>query len=172
MTMASELTDEQLLDLVQRQTFRYFWDFAHPLSGLASERSNEAFGYGREVVTTGGSGFGVMAIVVAVRRGWIARQDAVRRLLEMVEFLWRADSYHGVLPHFLHGETGRTIPFSRKDDGGDLVETSFLIAGLLCARQFFDGIAGKEADLRHRIDAPARAPGQAAGVDAPGGPAA
>jgi hypothetical protein len=147
-----DLDDDALLELVQRQTFRYFWDFAHPVSGLARERSNLAFGYGPETVTTGGSGFGVMAIVVAAERGWIGRAEAVERLLQMVRFLQRADSYHGILPHFLNGETGRTIPFSRKDDGGDLVETSFLIAGLLCVRQYFDGTDAEERELRNRIN--------------------
>ena len=148
-----DLDDEALLELVQRQTFRYFWDFAHPVSGLARERSNLAFGYGPEVVTTGGSGFGAMALVVGAERGWIARQDAVNRLLQMVRFLYRADSYHGILPHFLDGATGRTVPFSRKDDGSDLVETSFLIAGLLTARQYFDRADPGEQELRARINA-------------------
>jgi len=147
------LDDAALLEHVQRQTFRYFWDFAHPVSGLSRERSNSIFGYGQEVVTTGGSGFGVMAIVIAVERGWIGRRDAVEHLLKAVRFLGTSDSYHGVFPHFLHGETGRTIPFSRKDDGGDLVETSFLIAGLLCARQYFVGDEAPEKELRDRINA-------------------
>jgi hypothetical protein len=147
-----DLADDDLLDLVQRQTFRYFWDFAHPTSGLARERSNRTFGYGAEVVCTGGSGFGVMTIIVAVERRWIGRDDAVDRLLKMVKFLYKADSYHGILPHFLDGETGRTVPFTRKDDGGDLVETSFLIAGLLCARQYFDKDDARENELRARIN--------------------
>jgi hypothetical protein len=151
-TRPRKLDDDALLDLVQRQTFRYFWDFAHPVSGLARERSNVMPNYGHEAVATGGSGFGVMAILVAVERGWIARQDACDRLLRMVRFLLRADSYHGVLPHFLNGETGRTIPFTRKDDGGDLVETSFLIKGLLCARQYFDRVEPDESELRARVD--------------------
>lgn len=96
------LSDSALLDLVQRQTFRYFWDFAHPVSGLARERSNESFGYGNEVVTTGGSGFGIMAIIVATERKWIARDTAARFLLKMVKFLHKADAYHGVFPHWLN----------------------------------------------------------------------
>ena len=147
-----DLGDEALLDLVQRQTFRYFWDFGHPTSGLARERSNATFGYGPEVVATGGSGFGIMAMLAGVERQWISRDDAVDRLARMIGFLYKADSYHGILPHFLNGETGRMIPFSRKDDGGDLVETSFLIAGLLCARQYFDRDDAKERELRNRID--------------------
>jgi hypothetical protein len=148
----ADLDDETLLDLVQRQTLRYFWDFAHPTCGLARERSNVTPKYGLEAVTTGGSGFGVMAIIVGVSRGWIARAEAVDRLWTMARFLLKADSYHGIWPHFLNGDTGRTIPFSRKDDGGDVVETSFLVAGLLCARQYFDGEDEAEAGLRAAID--------------------
>ncbi len=148
----ADVDDDDLLELVQRQTFRYFWDFAHPVSGLARERSNMTWGHGLDVVTTGGSGFGIMTIIVAVERQWISRGDAVDRLLQMVEFLYRACSYHGILPHWLNGATGRTIPFSRKDDGSDLVETSFLLTGLLCARQYFDWQGTKESTLRKRIN--------------------
>lgn len=145
------LSDSALLDLVQKQTFRYFWDFAHPVSGLARERSNRAYDYGWETTTTGGTGFGVMALVVAVERGWIGRDTAVKHLLKMVKFLAKADKYHGVFPHWLHGETGKVIPFSPKDDGGDLVETSFLMQGLLTARQYFKGENDREGELRNRI---------------------
>ncbi len=146
------LSDEQLLDEVQRQTFRYFWDFAHPVSGMARERSNRAYDYGDEVVTTGGTGFGVMAVIVATERGWISRDSAARHLLKMVRFLSKADAFHGVFPHWLNGSTGKTIPFSRKDDGADLVETSFLFQGLLTVRQYFDGNNPAENELRNRIN--------------------
>jgi hypothetical protein len=150
-TPVARLSDSALLDLVQQQTFKYFWDFAHPVSGLARERSNVAFSYGNEVVTTGGTGFGVMALIVAVDRGWIGRDTAARHLLKMVSFLAKANAYHGVFPHWLNGATGQTIPFSRKDDGADLVETSYLFEGLLCARQYFNGTTNVERDLRNRI---------------------
>ncbi|MFT3973243.1 MAG: glucoamylase family protein [Amaricoccus sp.] len=144
--------DEALLDRVQRQTLRYFWDFAHPACGMARERSNVTARYGLEAVTTGGTGFGIMAIIAGVSRGWIARDAAVERLWTVARFLLKADSYHGIWPHFLNGDTGRTIPFSRKDDGADLVETSFLLMGLLTARQFFDADSEEERRLRAAID--------------------
>src|SRR5665213_4229203 len=97
------LSDSALLDLVQKQTFKYFWDYAHPVSGLARERSNKSFDYGDEVVTTGGSGFGVMAIIVATKRKWITRDTAVRFLLKEVRFLSKASSYHGIFPHWMDG---------------------------------------------------------------------
>ena len=146
------LSDSALLDIVQKQTFKYFWDFAHPVSGMARERSNVAYDYGNEVVTTGGTGFGVMAVITAANRGWINRDTAARFLLKMVKFLSKANSYHGVFPHWLNGATGQTIPFSRKDDGADLVESSYLFQGLLCARQYFNADNRTENDLRNRIN--------------------
>jgi hypothetical protein len=152
MQINRNITDEQLLDLVQKQTFRYFWDFAHPVSGMARERSNEAYNYGNEVVTTGGTGFGVMAILVAIDRKWITREEGRDRLLKIVDFLRKADSYHGMWPHWLNGETGKVIPFSRRDDAADMVESSFLFQGLLCVRQYFDGSDRKEEELRNKIN--------------------
>lgn len=134
-----------LLDEVQESTFRYFWDFAHPASGMARERSSSG-----DLVTSGGTGFGVQAILVGVHRGWITREQAVTRLNKLTDFLARADRFHGAWPHWLDGNTGATIPFSPKDNGGDLVETSFLINGLLTARAYFDG-GGAEAELRQKI---------------------
>jgi len=146
------LSDSALLDLVQKQTFKYFWDFAHPVSGLARERSNTTPAYGNEVVTLGGSGFGVMAIIVATQRHWISRDTAVKHLLKSVKFLYKASSYHGIFPHWLNGATGVTIPFSRKDDGADIVETAYLFEGLLCARQYFNQQTPLENELRGRIN--------------------
>jgi hypothetical protein len=149
-TRPADLDDDALLDLVQRQTFRYFWEFAHPVSGLARERSDLRPDYGLETVTTGGSGFGVMAILVAAERGWVGRQDALEHLLRMVRFLLKADSYHGILPQFLNGETGRTIPVTRKDDGGDIVETSSCSRGCSARASISAAIS-----LRRRSCAPA-----------------
>jgi hypothetical protein len=150
MTPPTDLPDEALLDVVQRQTLRYFWEFGHPVSGMARERSNPVSGYDfRETVTTGGTGFGVMAMLAGAARGFLPRAAVQARIARIVDFLARAERHHGVFPHFLHGATGTTIPFSTKDDGGDLVETAFLIVGLLCAREFF----GESQTLRGDIDA-------------------
>jgi len=146
-------SDQALLDLVQRQTLAYFWDFAHPTSGMARERSNAVPGYNYlETVTTGGTGFGIMAMLAGVSRGFLGRASVFAHVRRVVAFLHQAESYHGVFPHFMAGTTGAAIAFSQKDDGGDLVETSFLMMGLLCARQFFSGSDAAEADLRNSID--------------------
>ena len=166
------LSDSALLDVVQRQTFRYFWHFAHPVSGLARERSNTVRGeyfwdyaneaydepnlshntYGPEACAIGGTGFGILSTIVAVERKWIGRDTAVKRLIKMVDFLLHADSYHGIFPHFMNGATGKTIAFGRLDDGADIVETSYLLMGLLCAREYFNSDAVTEQYLRKRIN--------------------
>jgi hypothetical protein len=132
------LPDEALLEAVQRQTFRFFWEGAHPSSGLAADRRKIEDSPADDLVATGGSGFGVMSVIAAVERGWITRAAGVDCIGRMLDLLTKATCYHGVFPHFMNGRTGATIPFMRKDDGADLVETSFLIMGLLCARQYFD----------------------------------
>jgi hypothetical protein len=137
----------EYLNTVQRQTFKYFWDFAHPVSGLAAERNATP-----NVVTSGGSGFGIMAIVVGTYRGWISRTQAVERLLKITRFLEKADRFHGVWSHWLDGSTGKVVPFSRYDDGGDLVETAYLVNGLLVARSYFDQNTPAEIELRKRIN--------------------
>lgn len=151
-TMA-RLSADTLLDLVQRRTLDYFWQFGHPVSGMARERSNPVSGYDyRDTVTSGGTGFGIMAMLAGAARGFLPRAAVLERLHTITGFLVDAERHHGVFPHFMHGATGAAIAFSEKDDGGDLVETSFLMMGLLCARQFFSAATSDEEALRTRID--------------------
>jgi hypothetical protein len=152
MSFVPSAADIALLDEVQRRTLGYFWDFAHPVSFMARDRSTSDDDPGNDICTTGGTGMGVMAIIVGVERGWIPRDAALDRLFRLTLFLLNGDHYHGVVPHFMNGSTGRTIRFSRKDDGGDLVETAFLVQGLLAARQYFSGDGQSERALRGCID--------------------
>jgi hypothetical protein len=147
--------DEKIFDEVQRQTFQYFWEGAEPNSGLARERFHVDNVYPQNdkmVVTSGGSGFGVMALLVGVERGFITREQAVERFETVLKFLETADRFHGAWPHWWNGETGKVKPFSKKDDGGDLVETSYLLQGLLCARQYFQNGTISEKAIASRID--------------------
>ena len=142
------VSDSALLDIVQKQTFSYFWDFGHPVSGMARERNTSG-----DVVTTGGTGFGIMSILVGVNRNFISRSDGLQRINTIVNFLKdKCTHYHGAFSHWINGATGATIPFSSKDDGADLVETSFLMQGLLCARQYFNSTDSNETTLRNNIN--------------------
>lgn len=141
------LTDEELLDKVQLHTFRYFWDYAHPVSGLARERLGSG-----ETVTIGGSGFGLMGIIAGVHRNFITREQAVNHFNKVTNFLGNADRFHGVWPHWLNGSTGRVQPFSQFDNGADLVETSFMAAALLTVRQWLDPAVPIEQVIIQRIN--------------------
>lgn len=142
------ISDDSLLTLVQQKTFSYFWYYGHPVSGLARER----YGSG-ETVTMGGSGFGIMAIPVAIERGFITRQEGLERMQTIVDFLEnKANRFHGAFPHWMNGTTGAVIPFSTKDDGGDLVETAFLMEGLLTVGQYFSTGNTAERLLSAQID--------------------
>jgi len=147
----AELPDDALIDAIQRQTFNYFWDGAHAVSGLAFDRRTVGTDPPDDKITIGGSGFGVMAVIVAAERGWVTREAAVERLGRMLNLLMRATCYHGAYPHFMNGATGATIPFWRKDDAADLVETAFLCMGLLCAREYFNRDTPAENSARSLI---------------------
>ena len=149
------LSDSALLDTVERRTFAYFWDGAEPNSGLAPERIHTDGNYpdnDQHIITTGGSGFGVMAILAGIERGYITRAEAVQRFEQIVGFLEKADRFHGAYPHWIDGKTGHVKPFGQKDNGGDLVETSFLFQGLLCVRQYFREGNAQEKQIAERID--------------------
>ncbi|MBN1131587.1 MAG: Ig-like domain-containing protein [Bacteroidales bacterium] len=141
------LSDEELLDLVQKQTLKYFYDFSHPLSGMARERNTSG-----NTVTSGGSGFGLMALIVGMERGFITRTEGLSLIERILDFLETCDRFHGAWPHWLNGATGTVQPFSQKDDGADLVETAFMVQGLITLRQYLDESSASEKDLISRID--------------------
>lgn len=143
------ITDDSLLTLVEYRSFQYFWDGAEPVSGMARERIHMDDVYpenDKNVVTTGGTGFGIMVILVGMERGFITKALGVERIQHIVYYLKTADRFHGAWPHWLYGETGKVKPFSPKDNGADLVETAYLVQGLITARQYF--IKGNEIEKK------------------------
>jgi len=142
------ISDDSLLTLVQKKTFAYFWDFGHPVSGMARERNTSG-----DVVTTGGTGFGIMTIPVAVEHGFITRSEGLTRVTKIVSFLANtAKKFHGAFSHWMNGSTGEVVPFAANDNGADIVETSYMMMGLLTARQYFDGSLIAETTLRENIN--------------------
>lgn len=142
------ISDSALLDKVQQQTFNYFWSFGHPVSGMARERNSSG-----DLVTSGGTGFGVMAIVTAVNRGFITRPQGAARILLITNFLKdKCTQYHGAFAHWINGANGQTIPFSTNDNGADIVETAYLMQGLITARQYFNTNDAAEINLRATIN--------------------
>jgi len=150
----ASLTDEQLLDTIQFRTFQYFWDGAEPNSGLARERYHVDGNYPQDdkhIITSGGSGFGLMALIVGMERDFISREEGLDRIQRIIGFLETCDRFHGAWSHWLNGETGEVKAFSQKDNGGDLVETAYLVQGLLTLKQYLDSGNALEADLQQRI---------------------
>ncbi len=141
------IADNALLDSVQSRTFKYFYNFAHPASGMARERNTSG-----NTVTSGGSGFGIMALIVGMERNFITRTQGVEHMDKVVSFLETADRFHGAWSHWIDGNTGKVIPFSTKDNGGDLVETSFLVQGLLTFRQYLEPSDTVGNNLINRIN--------------------
>lgn len=147
--------DDELLDYIQKTHFNYMWEGAEQTSGLACERIHLDNIYPQQdknVVTTGGSGFGIAGLLVAIERKFIKREEGVARLTKIVDYLAKADRFHGVWPHWLHGPTGKTKSFGTKDDGGDIVESSFLMQSLLCVRQYVKDGNSEEKALAAKID--------------------
>lgn len=152
---ASFVSDDELLDFIQKTHFNYMWEGAEKTSGLAPERIHMDGEYPQndaDVVTTGGSGFGIAGLVVAMERGFVPREEGVTRLLQIADYLATADRYHGVWSHWIHGPTGKTKPFGAKDNGGDLVESAFLMQGLIIAREYFKEGNEREKELAQKID--------------------
>lgn len=155
-TFQPNTSDEQLMEKVQKDALKYFWDFAEPNSLLGRERYHQDGVYPENdshVVTTGGTGFGLATILVAVDRGYVKREDAVKRLHHIMDFLAKADRFHGAWSHWINGETGKVVPFGGgKDDGGDLVETAFLTESLICIREYFKDGNQEEKLLAQKCD--------------------
>lgn len=150
-----DFSEDELLEMVQYYTFRYFWEGAEPTSGLARERIHMDGIYphnDRNVVTTGGSGFGLFAILSGIERNWISRQEGADRFDKIVDYLATADRFHGVWSHWIHGETGKVKPFGKDDDGGDLVESAFLMQGLLAVREYYRNGNEQEREIAEKID--------------------
>lgn len=141
------VTDDELLTIVEQQTLKYFYDFGHPASGMARERDTSG-----DVVTTGGSGFGLMGMIAGIERGFISRTDGITRFNKIISFLETADRFHGVWPHWMNGNTGKVVPFASNDDGADIVETAYMVQGLITVRQYLSATDTVGNNLINRIN--------------------
>ncbi|MDA3905515.1 MAG: beta-glucosidase [Bacteroidales bacterium] len=147
------IADEELLDLTQRETFKYFWDFAESNSGCARERYHpDDPNYDAHTVATGGTGFGLMAILVGIERNFITKDQGVERFVKILNFLENADRFHGAWPHWIDGTNGNVKPFSTMDNGGDLVETAYLAQGLVCIKEYFKNGTDAEKEVADKAD--------------------
>lgn len=150
----SKKSDELLLDRVQKETFDYFWEGNEPISGAARERIHMDDIYPdhpQDIITSGGTGFGIMATIVGIERNFITRTQGYERLLQLTNWLEKADRFHGAWAHWMTSD-GKVYPFSEFDNGGDLVETAFLAQGLIAAAQYFKTGNIDEKQLATQMD--------------------
>ena len=141
-------TENDLLDMTQRYATRYFVDFADPVTGMARERNNNIDG---NIVTTGGTGFGIMAIIAGMERNYFPRERGINGIKRIVSFLEKTERFHGAWAHWYDADTQKAFSFSKFDDGGDLVETAFLMQGLLTAREYLKKGNEDDRNLSKRI---------------------
>lgn len=162
-------TTKQLLTQVQEASFRYFYHYRHPVSGLAREKTPYCraasisdltpryIGHVRDIrrlCTTGATGMGMFNLVVGVERGFITRDEGARWALQMLRFLSeKAERFHGAFSHWLNGDTGKTRKFAGKEDNGaDTVETAFLASGFIVLREYFTADTPAEREIRALSD--------------------
>ncbi|MBC6109623.1 glucoamylase family protein [Pedobacter fastidiosus] len=155
LTIKKNLSDDQLLDLVEQQTFQYFWDGAEPTSGAARERFHVDNIYpdnDKSTVATGATGFGLMSILSGIDRGYVTKKEGLERLNKILDFLAKADRFHGAWSHWIYGETAKVHPFGKKDNGGDLVESSFVAQSLICINAYYKNGNAEEKTLAKKAD--------------------
>lgn len=152
---ADTLSTETMLDSVQYRSFLYFWEGGKPYQGMTPERIHLDGGYPSHeagIVTSGGTGFGIMALLTGMHRGWISAEEGYKRLEEITTFIEQADKFHGAMPHWWQANNKQAIPFGTMDDGADLQETALLMQGILCAVQFYAGGTAQEQQLAERME--------------------
>ena len=143
-----DYTDEELIDMVQRYAFRYFWEGAHQGSGMALERTDG----GSSTAASGATGMGLMAMIVAHERVYRPKEEIKDRILKILSFLETCDRFQGAWSHWYNADTKHTQPFTTDDDGGDLVETSFVAQSLVALKNYFSGTDAKSVQIREKAD--------------------
>lgn len=146
------ISDDTLLDRLQRAAFDYFLQEVDPANGLIADTSRENSPSSIAVV-----GFGLSTYPVAVERGWMTRAEGVNRSLSVLRFFHDSDQsdspdatgYKGFYYHFLDMHTGARVWRSELS----MVDTAFLIAGVLVASTYFNSDSCEEATLRGIADA-------------------
>jgi hypothetical protein len=129
-------TDEQLYDLIQKSAFEFFWKEANPKNGLIKD-SCYAFGDdGMQGASIASVGFGLSAICVAEKRGWITHDQAYERVLNTLKFFRdEAEQHKGFYYHFYEMDTG----FRSGDCELSSIDTGLFLYGVITVKEFYKG---------------------------------
>lgn len=126
----------------QQKVVNYFFTGANEQTGMALNSSSN-----KTILTTGATGFGIMNLIIGVERGWINREEAARQIVKITRFLKRADRFAGAWAHWYKPD-GRMVPFGSQMQAGEIVETAFMMGGLLTASEYFTGGSDDEKEIR------------------------
>ncbi|MFH1258213.1 MAG: glucoamylase family protein [Elusimicrobiota bacterium] len=134
---AGVLTDDELLELVERRAFDFFWEEANPSNGLIKDRANNFTPDDYAVASIASVGFGLTAICIADARGWISSEEAYDRVLTTLRTFRNGgvESVEGFFYHFLDMNTGQRA----WDCELSSIDTTLFLAGALYAGRYFRG---------------------------------
>ncbi len=155
-TRLPALSDDQLLLEIQRRAVLFFWERAHPITGLVNDRANN-FGADRYTISScAATGFGLAALPIGIEHGWLGRKDALNRAETTLRFLLSMPQVHGWMPHFISNDNGARVDNSEYSS----IDTALLVAGALVCVQYFaaDPVAAEITalgnELYQRLDWP------------------
>lgn len=145
--------DKRLLDEIEKAQFLYFWEQANPQTGLVKYRFNVRSGDSSSVVASiAATGFGLTALCIGERNGYVPTSDARNRLLGTMRFLWKKlPTHRGFFYHFANMNTGERI----WDSEVSSVDTAILLAGILTCRSHFEAhseISNLAFEIFNRVD--------------------
>ena len=127
--------DDSFLEELEHSNFLFFWEQANPDTGLIKDRCNVRTNDKGIVASIASLGFGLTAICIADRRGYISHADARQRVLQTLTFLWsKLATHRGFYCHFANMNTGERV----WDSEVSSVDTSILLCGVLTCGQYFD----------------------------------
>jgi hypothetical protein len=144
-------SDDQFLDELEKASFRYFWGQAHPETGIVLDRCHANDPVTSELGSIAATGFGLTALCIGEKRGYIARPEAETRVLNTMRFLWRkVPNHRGFFYHFGNINTGERL----WDSEFSSVDTAILLCGVLTCRQHFphSEISDLAREIFNRVD--------------------
>ncbi|MBN1826012.1 MAG: T9SS type A sorting domain-containing protein [Candidatus Eisenbacteria bacterium] len=148
----AQITDEALLDSLQRTAFDFFWNEANPTTGLIRDRSASW-----SPCSIASTGFGLTAICIGIEHGWITREQGRERILAALRTFWNAPQgsgssgfagYKGLFYHFLTMDTAERT----WDCELSTIDTALLFAGIFDAKEYFDGTDSLDVEVRSLAD--------------------
>jgi len=126
--------DDLFLEEVEQAAFRFFWEQASLQTGLVKDRCNVRGNDKTEVASIAATGFGLTALCIGEKRGWVSPHEAHERALTALRFLWRKlPNHRGFFFHFADVNTGARL----WDSEVSSIDTAILLCGVLTCRQHF-----------------------------------